>query len=257
MIAFFSTNRYSSYLKKKGGEKVFELNKEQTLEQLAKAMGISYNTIRHNKKKYLDYLSYYCEYTEQKKGRAYIYVITKQYEPFIPMTRGQKNIEIMRHRLRYDILLRPDGSRQTASNVGEILADEMGVKPATAAKQASSVLKQYYGEQEGDEGEDGKVVRKVWAYHVGQVWQELGEEILQELRDRYKKEKQIEGLDDDAEMCAFEDYEEGGITLSLDELTNRRMKLYNRLKYQMCAEHNWRWIMRVKEYKVHPGTPPS
>jgi len=28
MIAFFSTNRYSSYLRKKGGEKVFELNKE-------------------------------------------------------------------------------------------------------------------------------------------------------------------------------------------------------------------------------------
>lgn len=236
---------------------MFELNKPQTLEQLAKLMGISYSTIRKNRKKQLDYLSFYYEFIETKKGRSYYYTLIQQYGDFIPILKGQKNIEITRNKLKYDILLRPDGSRQTASNIGEMLADEMGVKPATAAKQASTVLKQYYGVEVGDEKEDGKVVGKVWAYHVGHTWYELGEGVLQDLKDRYNKEKKEAGLGDEAEMCAFEAYEENGNTMSLDELTRRRMKIYNQIKYQMCAEHKWRWIMRVKEYKVHPGEPPK
>jgi len=76
----------------------------------------------------------------------------------------------IRDLLRYDIFLRPDGGRQTNANIGEMLADQVGLAPSSTARYASTVLKQYYGEKEGDTGEDGRVVRLVWAYHLGNIW---------------------------------------------------------------------------------------
>lgn len=131
----------------------------------------------------------------------------------------------------------------------------MGVSEQTASRQASIVLKQYQGCNEGDEGEDGAVGKKVQAYHQGNTWQELPQEILQEMIEAYGEELNRKGLGADAELSAFEDYEEN--SFSVGELARERMKVQNKIKYKICQEEDWRWIMKVREYKVHKPSQES
>ena len=239
---------------------MFELNKRYTGKELAQTMGLSYKTFANNRKKYLQGLQQYCRFRVEQQGRSFIYIITEQWAEQEPLSKGQEHMSKIRDLLRYDIFLRPDGGRQTNANIGEMLADQVGLAPSSTARYASTVLKQYYGEKEGDVGEDGRVVRLVWAYYLGNIWQELPEAVYQELKDDYEEALDEAHLGTDAEMGAFEDAQqenENTPKLPKDELQAKRMKIYNKTKFSLCAKYRWRWIMRVKEYKVHPGEPPK
>lgn len=216
---------------------MLEVNKPYTGKELAEALGISYGTFRNNKNNILYNISLISEFSCEVGSRGQvIQTFTEVWDEQRSVGKGTKQKEKARELVREALR---DAPQQTASNLGEICAQELGVCAKTAARQCGQVLKEYYG----DNGADGQCVGKVWCYHKGNKWQPLDEKDYEELFKDWGKWCYRQNLSNDAE-----------IGLSLDEMdavNDGRMKILSALKQSWCEKMGWRWIARVNGQFPH------
>lgn len=106
---------------------MIELNKKYSLEQLAKAMGISYNSIKHDRKKYENHLSLFYDYDITTQGRGIYYIFLEQYSPYIPYKEFSKNKRnaLFQEKIKATII---QDNRQTGSNIARIICIEDDVQ---------------------------------------------------------------------------------------------------------------------------------
>lgn len=99
---------------------MIELNKKYSTSQLAKALNISYSTLRNNRTNYEEHLSLFYRYEKDSQNRTTYYTFTTQLFEYIPykefkhLQRDKKITDCIK------IVIKND-SRQTASNIARII----------------------------------------------------------------------------------------------------------------------------------------
>ena len=218
---------------------MLEVNKPYTSKELAEALSISYGTFRNNKNNILYNISLISEFSCEVGSRGQVtQTFTEVWDEQKKVSKGTKQLEYARKRVRAILKQSP---YQTAQNLGEMLAEEMGVCEKTAARQCGQVLKEYYGTDEGDWGEDGCVGDKVYCYRIDNEWKPMKIEQVDEMFSEWGKYNGVYGLGVNAKKKGKTE----------EEIADGRMKILSAVRQSMCEKMGWRWIARVNGQFPH------
>lgn len=100
---------------------MIELEKRYSSKELAQEIGISYDRLRHSRKKQEDYLKLFYNYEIINKGSSIYYIFHEQYGDFIPYKEysNLKRKKLFQDKIKATIDI---DNRQTGSNIARIIS---------------------------------------------------------------------------------------------------------------------------------------
>lgn len=99
---------------------MIELNEKYTTSQLAAALGVSYGTLRNQRKEYEKHLSLFYFFEKEDSGRATYYTFCSQIDDYIPYKDFKRNNrdKVVTEGIKTVIAI---DNRQTAANIARVL----------------------------------------------------------------------------------------------------------------------------------------
>lgn len=194
-----------------------ELNIPYTQTELVKELGISRTTFNNRKEDYLFSLQLAYNFTMTKHQNSWIYIFTEkkdEWEKPLVKSKVESNKEQIKKFIKQVI---QKDNLQTAANINRIawqndsVIQHLGLKFSTTGEYIRVCMKEMFGKEVLEGGDDGEILRKVWARldKDNNKYLPLADELIQEYFGLIQKGEDVM-RDKDAEI--FSDYQEKEIS---------------------------------------------
>lgn len=233
---------------------MLEQGKSYTGTELAKALGISYNTFRCSRQKYLDALGLCAKYEAKKQGNKYVYTIIELYDQQTPLTKAQQTKRLIEKEIM-EILSQEGQEHQTPSTLARLIKPKVNLSDCTLRNQSRVILDEGFKAKSGEVpyGPKGYVGAHNWVMlRQGQQYP-LTEEQYQVLLTGFKKGNQQAEEDLEIVERASEDEnltQEERILLAMQYLDNAVARL-RFLKSSLCVLWDCDWILKADEFDLY------